>query len=333
MKAIAIYDVSAIECLDLGLCKRAEYVERLDTAELAGAAEELHELAGVLPQLSTPIHILVSGKGSRRNSSQWKCHVSVRPFPRNSFLKVSENVYVAAPHLCFVHFARRLSMAHAMLLGMELCGRYSTLRLHGAAGRIDSDKGYYERDPLTSASTLWRYVLAFGCGSKSSAFKACKILQGGARSPAEAQLNGLLGFAALQGGYARGGFALNQRISLSPDLAMLAGVESYECDFLWKLEDAHVKVDLEYDGEMAHSGESKRSYDNIRRTVLGKLGIRVITLDKRQLYDQAVFESVVGILSEHLGRPLAVPSQTVRAKRLELRAELLQPHPDLYPSR
>ena len=326
MGIIVLHGISAIEAWDIGACAHARPVERLDLGRCASSSAELGERADALPSLARPLHIAVPDAGSRRKSSRWMPHVLSRDLPRNSFFRISEDVYVEAPYLCFALLASTLSHPLACMLGMELCGGYSSLALHAMAHRTEPGKGYLERPPLTSVAQIGRYCDALELGRRSQARRACKQIAAQARSPRESILHLLAHMPPERGGYGLRGYELNCRIPVPEGIGQLLNVNTLVADAYW----SDCGVALEYDGEDYHSSGAQRSYDNIRRSILRRLGIDVITVDKRQMMDMAVLDGVMQIVSDAVGGPPIRQDAVSRNARLELRSQLLAPDIDLY---
>lgn len=129
-----------------------------------------------------------------------------------------------------------------------------------------------------------------------------------------------------RGGYGLRGYELNCRIPVPEGIGQLLNVNTLVADAYW----SDCGVALEYDGEDYHSSGAQRSYDNIRRSILRRLGIDVITVDKRQMMDMAVLDGVMQIVSDAVGGPPIRQDAVSRNARLELRSQLLAPDIDLY---
>ena len=327
MKKIVLTGISAIEAWDIGLCAQARPVERLDLSNCAVGKQDRAGLNELVRPLTRPLHVLSSGKGMRRNSREFQCHVLTREVPRHSYFEIGEETYVEAPYLYFAQRAGRLSLSQACLLGMELCGNYSTLWLHGANHRIgDSRKGALERPPLASVERLERYAHAYGLGRKSMALRACKVLAEGARSPRESALHLLLQMDGRHGGYAQSGYQINARVPLAPEFRALMGEDTLEVDFLWR----NHAFALEYDGRDWHADDRQRAYDNMRRSVLREMGIDVLVVDKWQMGDLTAFDAIMQMVADRAGGPSVRHDAKSRDARMELRAQLLAPRIDLY---
>ena len=125
---------------------------------------------------------------------------------------------------------------------------------------------------------------------------------------------------------------LNESVPLPPEFAELIGVEELEADMLWRglgpRKDRMLAV--EYDGKDYHTDDRQRSYDNIRRTLLRNVGVEVITVDKWQLYDMALLDGIMQIVSEAVGGPTVRQDTKARAARMALRGELLAPGANPY---
>ena len=332
MEFIVLHGITALEAWDLGLGTNAQLVEHLDLAESATQPGDMRQFLDALSVLTRPLHILVGNARQRRHSRNWETHLIQRQLPQNSFFCIAPGIYIEAPYLCFAMLAGKLPFSHACWLGLELCGRCSTLPYHESARRIDPQKGYLERRPLTTVTLLERYSTAYGLGDKSMARRACGIVQNNARSPKECTLHLFSRFLPRLGGYGLRNYGLNESVPLPPELAELIGVEELEADMLWR--DLGPRKDrmlaVEYDGKDYHTDDRQRSYDNIRRTLLRNVGVEVITIDKWQLYDMAVLDGIMQIVSEAVGGPTVRQDTKARAARMALRGELLAPGANPY---
>ena len=326
MKCIVLHGRSAAEAWDIGLLHVNRLVDSLDWGTCASNAEELNMLVEATEQFTRPVHIAVPDRQFRRDTSFWKAHALLRNLPQNSFYQIDEGVYAEAPHLFFALAAGRLPFIHACLLGMELCGRYSTNPIHVKAHRTVSGKDYLERPAPTSALLLQRYATALGLERKSTVQRACKVIANGSRSPRESILHLMMRLPRRNGGYLFSGFRLNHRIPLPPELAALMNEDTLQVDFYWK----DHQLAVEYDGADFHSGEKQRSYDNIRRSVLRQLGIQVITIDKHQMANLAVLDGIMQIVSESIGGPQVLQDAKSRQKRAALHDQLLASNICLY---
>ena len=94
-----------------------------------------------------PISFIVGRHDQRWRSERAVCHVHEQVFPRGSFVRLSEGVYVASPELCFVQMASTLTLPKLLLLGCEFCGSFTT---HGG--------GYAQRPPLSNTGRMKAYV-------------------------------------------------------------------------------------------------------------------------------------------------------------------------------
>lgn len=332
MKFIVLHGITALEAWDLGLCAQARPVTQLDLSNCDARAADMKQLLAQLPLLTRPLHILVGSASQRRHTSTWETHLLKRNLPLNSYFQIAEGIYVEAPYLCFASLAGRLPISYATWLGLELCGRCSSLPFHETERRIDPKKGYLERPPLTTAKLLDRYARAYGLGDKSHARRACAFMQDNVRSPRECILHIFSCFQSQLGGYGFHGYTLNTRLDVPPDLARIIGVDKLEADMLWTGLGPHKdeKFAFEYDGKDYHSDDSQRSYDNIRRAVLRAMGVQIITVDKWQMKDMATFDGIMQLVADSTGGPTVRQDPKARAARIALREELLTPGANPY---
>jgi len=332
MKFIVLHGITALEAWDLGLGAHAKPVEHLDPSASTISASDMQQFLEGLPFLTKPLHILVGSANQRRHSKSWETHLIQKPFPRNSFFDIGNGIFIEAPYMCFALLSGKLPYSHACWLGLELCGRCSTLPFHADAKRIDPKKGYLERMPLTTVNLLRRYATAYGLGEKSMAQRACGIVQDNARSPRECTLHLETRFQPRLGGYGLRNYTLNESIPLTYELANLIGVDKLEADMLWKglgpRKDGMFA--LEYDGKDYHADDRQRAYDNIRRSILRYMGVEIVTVDKWQMNDMATFDGIMQMVAESVGGPAVRQDAKARAARIALREEILSPGANPY---
>jgi len=218
------------------------------------------------------------------------------------------------------------------MLGMELCGSYSTLPFSHAARSPytptakEHQRGYVERAALTNPHEIVEHLeTVLGNGSEAKALAAARHLVGNAHSPAESRYFIRLYTSAKRGGYGFPKPLLNARLPLPPDLQQLTGRTEYVIDFL------HPKQHLgvEYDGGY-HWNDEQRLADNLRELVLNELGIEVVRVDKHQLESLEAMDISAQAISKRLGIRLRRPSDSTLKKRKELQDQLLDFGFDLY---
>lgn len=96
------------------------------------------------------IDVLVSSRNRRYKNKSMVFHNNCRSYPKSSFVKIQDEIFMSSPELLFCQMAETLNIAKLFLLGLELCGTYT----------VDNtiDRGFHsELKPITSASKILRY--------------------------------------------------------------------------------------------------------------------------------------------------------------------------------
>lgn len=319
----------------MGWAEHAVPLRELPSCEIASNAKDYASFDWLLSKLARPVHVLSMHKEDRRQSRKLRCHVHAGTFPEFSFFDMGNGVLVMAPWLCFALMAKRLSLSECMLLGMELCGCYSTHPQHLARMQALGDeetlkRGYLIRPPLTTPQKLEASLSTlYANGRNVKSLQAARWLAENSRSPMESRLYLLLCLKGVRGGYGISRPLLNCRIELPAWVARASDRQYFECDLYWP----SARVAVEYDGQNTHSTAPQRARDNVRRNMLEHLGIRVVVLDKCQLSNERETDDTVRVLCGYLGEKGVRESKRTRQARLKLRAELLAWNRNLYDPR
>ena len=141
-----------------------------------------------------PVQLVVASASSRGKASCVSCHVWAGPSSTKSFVHIEDGLYVSSPEACFLQLAGVLSAAQLIRVGFEFCGWYA----------LDEDdpRGFRNREPLTSAAALRRYLSrAEGVRGRKRALEALRFIADGSASPMETVLTMLLCLSTALGGY------------------------------------------------------------------------------------------------------------------------------------
>ena len=280
------------------------------------AAPKAHEIQEApllsLGVVSEPLTLIVDNRESRRLLSGATCRVWDGCHIGGSFAKASPGVYVSTPEACFLQMATVLSLVHLVQLGMELCGSYTMQPL--ARG------GFEQREPLSSVETLARYLAkASNVRGVGKARQAIRYIADGSASPAETNVVILLCFPTSLGGYGLPLPLLNKRIDVSSKNQSLTRSSHFKCDLFWP----QIKTAVEYDSDFWHFGEDRQAKDAARRNALEAMGVTMVTMTKRQLYDARETDRVAAIVARRLKRYHASSRKGLLAKRHALRLAVL----------
>ena len=262
--------------------------------------------------LSIPLHVLVGSDNARKVTRSLKCHISSGEYPYGSFAMMPSGLIVSSPELCFLQMASKISFIELVRLGYEFCGSY----------RLDKRKGFIGGMPqLTNISKLNSYIQkSTGSHGRKTAIKALRFLIDGSASPMETILTMLLTLPYKLGGYGFPKPQLNYRIEVSDKVTSSkikqTSRPTFYCDLYWP----DKKIAVEYDSDEYHSGAFRIEKDAIRRNALESVGVRMITVSRRQLTDATKMREISEVLSRLLGKRL----KYVEKEFISLNAELMR---------
>ena len=251
-----------------------------------------------------PVHVFVPSHALVRRSKQVLAHEWSGPYPDRSFVCLAPGLFVESPALCLMHSAGRLGLAQLVLCIDQLCGAYRLV-----AGEIRP------REPLVALDDLGAYArTAQGMRGIKLFRRALRYACAGAASPREAALAAFLRLPVSLGGCGLAPCALNEPVLFDSD-----GRPVRYGDVVWAL----VKLILEYDSELFHTGGEKIGRDAARRTELEAAGWRVVTLTNWQLAHEDELFQVIDLLRAQLGaEPLPVGDPEYLRKSRTLRRTL-----------
>lgn len=262
--------------------------------------------------LSEPVHLLVPDAASRPKDTQIRCHVRPAQLPRDSFIRVAEDVFVCRPELSFIQRARSQSFAREVLDGLELCGTYR--RSVGGRSTV------YQVYPITSIDELASFVSKAGSiYGTAAARRALRYIGDGSESPMESVLVVLFCFPVRLGGYGLPLPDLNFRVR-TPDFAKRAtGKNSFRCDLFWP----GAKLAVEYDGQETHDDLCDRSKDGSRHAALVGMGFQTIRITGENVRNVKELDAIAHAITKKLGMRMQPTKRDWSAKRDQLRNEIL----------
>ncbi|MEG2369382.1 MAG: hypothetical protein RSB16_06130 [Raoultibacter sp.] len=261
--------------------------------------------------VSQPLHLMVPDAASRGQSKQVICHTWNKARVAGSFVCVSDGLYVSSPEACFLQVARQLSIVDLVAVGLELCGAYALCE--------SEVRGFRERSPLTTVGSLRKYLskVAGGYGVVN-AEKALKYIADASASPMETMLVMLLCLPCALGGYGLELPVLNHRIKVSA--SGMGRRRSYCCDLFWP----RAKLAVEYDSDMFHTDSRRIANDSHRRVELLRLGISVVSITRRQVFDARAFDDAAHAVAKNLGKRLRSIRTDIMTRRYDLRKHMIE---------
>lgn len=270
-----------------------------DASTDALPADELRRLG--ITQM--PVHLYVPDHASMRRSASVITHQWGGRIPARSFLRVSRNVYMEAPIPCLVHMAGQLSQAELLMRCHQLCGTY---RLY--------EEQIVTCRPLATKAELETYAASMsGVHGIKALRHQIPLVAEGAASPREAALAAALRQRLRDGGCGLPAFELNHPIKDEN-----GGMTRY-ADVLFEL----LRIIIEYDSDLIHTGAEKIGMDAARRAQLEAEGYRVVTLTNWQIRQRDEFDAVIDLVRSWMGRgPLPLDDPAYAHAHAQLMDEL-----------
>lgn len=282
---------------------------RSDLAILAGSP--------LLAGIPLPFELVVPKWKSSDRSPLARTHSQTGSLPVASLVSVGVaesdgealRVYVVVPELCFVQMGCVVQRAELTELAFELCGDYALLPDGVGGTRL------VERPHVTTSERLRSYVAqADGVHGVKRARMAAECVVDGSRSPRESQIALEMILSHRLGGYGLPMPRLNERIPLEGSARRAAGVREIVPDFYWP----EAGVVLEYDSDAFHVEAERREHDIRKLNAYEMMGLRVLSLTRRQFSDQLQFACVM----EELGNMLRCEKHGLTANQQRKRAQL-----------
>lgn len=299
--------------------------------------------------LVPPLDIMLGESGGRRVSKKVMQHVYTGPTPEGCFLSIDDSFIVSSPEFCFLQMADELSLIELIELGYELCGTYS-LPVFVAPASNDENGIPASRpsskhqlpsapdlpaptsqppfgctmlsghSPLTTRSRLEAFVARMSrAKGRKLASRAIRYIVDGSASPMETRLTMLLTLPYMLGGYGLPLPEMNSKIVPARSAKRSASKKYYSCDMFWPA----YELAVEYDSNAYHTGSDRIASDSKRRNTLASIGITVITVTNRQLYDIAELEKAVRLIAGNIGRRLQFKNPGFAAAHRKLHKMLL----------
>lgn len=273
--------------------------------EAASLSSQLRKLLA-----AETIHLLGMKSSSCRQLGATAVHKCYGEYPRLSFLKMTEGVYVASPELVYAQLAACLPFGSLVALGDELCGCYPA---------DPSDSGSRVRYPLSSVSNMVAFCGAVGSvAGIDKARKAARLLSQRCASVMESEVRSVLALPYRHGGYGLWqGMLLNYRINLDGDRDQCR-CPYVVADICWP----EKKVVVEYDGRASHLSPYRQTADSRKKETLVRVGWRVFTVTHPQFSGVTEFDEMAREIAKALGKRVRIRDEEFFAHQYKLRQEM-----------
>ncbi|MDO4502668.1 MAG: hypothetical protein Q4D06_05730 [Coriobacteriia bacterium] len=261
-------------------------------------------------RLTLPLEASAWTPKARRNSALLRCHIHNPRLPY-AYVRVGDELAVAAPELVLLQLAHELTVVELTLLASELFGWYF-LDSGCEGGFVGRDRVLGRREVLLDLQKSASHVKGLRTLSYAVRYMVCD-----SRSPMETILALLLCLPAELGGYGLEKPVMNPRIDVlvEAEPGKAASWGSRYGDLAW--EDA--KLIVEYDSKANHDDYAR---DTSRANLLMANGWTVITALPGDVLDAKRCDQLAANIAAVLGkRPKSVPIN-YGALRQQLRADL-----------
>ena len=290
------------------------------------------------------LHVLVPSKGCRLRIKGARNTVISHGLPERCAMRVAGGLYASCPEQLFLDMASEMSPAVHLMLGLELCGRFSRDAADPRNGEVT-----YKVRPACSKESIRRYLDAcHDVIGLPEARATARLVMDNAWSSTEAVIATLMRLPFTEYGYELGDLVLNPRVSIGhghsatrvPDI-LLAGTR-IGVNF-----DGEDHLDLDRLIEAAFSlGErpadeaARKELENVRAALrqhyvddrrrdreLMAEGYLVFSVTKEDLFaegglDQLMLQ-VMDAAERHAGRDYSFQRQMLRSKVIARRRQRL----------
>lgn len=250
------------------------------------------------------VQVMVPRPGARIRSRSARNTVYVRGLPTNPIIELGSLVRIPCPELLFIELGAIMSPAAQLLVGLELCGRFS----RDARDPRDGTTTFGIK-PVTTADKIRSYIsAAHDFAGLEQSRRVAEWLMDEAWSPQEALLNGLARMPLHELGYELGELQLNPRYIVRGSLLSLVDKRSRVPDSLVR----GTHIGFNYDGG-PHFGEGtpgtagaglldSNAANNMREAVVADKrrdrdllvqGLSVLPVTKEDFYERGGIDRVM----------------------------------------
>lgn len=205
---------------------------------------------------------MISSKNCCNKNKHYKLHYTNMSYLKNSFVAISDSLYLPKPELLFYQLSNSLDKEQALLVGYELCGNYSFSE--------NNQEGFIANvEPLTNKTNILKYInkldkLNNEYKGLSKAKSFANSIYENSNSPQESRACILLCSKRSDGGYGLKGFKLNQKIPLSKEAAQIC----FQNTIMPDLSNTANKIAIEYDSSEFHDNFEQNQKDKLRINAL-----------------------------------------------------------------
>ena len=251
----------------------------------------------LLRELLMPLDLLVRTDNNSHTTALADKHVTRSAFPRDAFVRLSEDLYCVAPELIAFQMARGASVEQVALLLYELVGTYA----------LDCGSSYgmtQRKEPLTTIEAISEMLLRRGSthGSRKVG-AALPLVAPDSGSPMESKLALRIKAPVDQGGWGMQFTSMNHSMWLGRLSGRFEELKLRKPDILFcgvREGSGPRFVALEYHGAW-HLQDEQVKKDEVRRNEFAANGIKDYTIFKDQYDDLDYMDWLLSQIGEELG--------------------------------
>ena len=248
-----------------------EPITRNDLTKENHSRKQITEALAYL-NFNNPVHVCIPDGIPRYNTAQVIAHRLPAHLPPNSFIHITDDIYISSPELCFLLAAREMTPDELVYLACNLCAIYV---------KDPYDQyGQRHRDPIASVESIKKYLnKCTRVRGVQDAKKAIQYALNCSNSPRESQLATVGVLPQSYGGYGIYRPDLNLDLNLSKNGAEFLRRKTICCDMIWKKQ----RIVLEYDSNLSHMNAPQVYKDKRRSTALSFSNYKTISITDEQL--------------------------------------------------
>lgn len=251
----------------------------------------------LLNELPMPLDLLLRTDNNSHTTALANKHVTRSAFPRDAFVRLSEDAYCVSPELIAFQMARGASVEQVALLLYELVGTY-------ALDRSSSFGMMQRKEPLTSVEAISDMLLRRGSAHGSRKVReALPLVAPDSGSPMESKLALRIKAPADQGGWGMQFTSMNHSMWLGRLSGRFEELKLRKPDILFcgsRDGSGPRFVALEYHGAW-HLQDEQVKKDEVRRNEFAANGIKDYTVFKDQYDDLDYMDWLISQIGQDLG--------------------------------
>ena len=243
-----------------------------------------------------------------------KFYSSNLKYPINSFIKISDGLYIPSPELLFYQLTQISDYPSLMLAGIEICGAYSM---------CPDGNQFNKANSITSPKSIKSYLnnlakLNNKVPNIRKSLNAAMYLGENSYSPQESMLYIMFSSPRHLGGYGIRNLEFNTAVTLSSKAKKICNQEYIFPD----ISNPKKKIAIEYDSETFHDNSSQNTKDKLRINALQSDGWRVFSFVKSNTYNVNALHQMATDILQANGQEKRINTKNFESKRNDLHRSL-----------